>query len=127
MLDVDGYDRRFKIEDWPLWLKMLSRGYKLYSYPNVVTLYRKHGVNMSSNTIFMYEQRCEVLEDYRDLLEYNKYIEANNYKSFIAISGNDPVYVIKRMLTCKVSSIFDRLRLIFIVLLKSAVCYVRRF
>jgi len=50
LLSVGGYDERFKmIEDYPLWLKLLRNGHRLYFMDKVTVNYRQHS-NAANNT-----------------------------------------------------------------------------
>lgn len=49
MLDAGGYDLNNKIQDYPMELQVAHAGYTLNVIEDVVTLYRRHGSNMSLN------------------------------------------------------------------------------
>jgi glycosyltransferase involved in cell wall biosynthesis len=48
---INGYDERFRLlEDWPMWLKITSMGYKIYYLDKALVLYRFHENNLSQTT-----------------------------------------------------------------------------
>jgi GT2 family glycosyltransferase len=51
LLSVHGFDERFKLlEDWPLWIKITSAGYKIYHLEKALIFYRLHENNLSQTT-----------------------------------------------------------------------------
>jgi glycosyltransferase involved in cell wall biosynthesis len=48
---MNNYDERFRLlEDWPLWVKITSLGYKIFHLGKPLVYYRIHGNNLSQNT-----------------------------------------------------------------------------
>jgi glycosyltransferase involved in cell wall biosynthesis len=51
LLSVNGFDERFKLlEDWPLWVKITSAGYKIHYLDKPLVFYRIHENNLSMTT-----------------------------------------------------------------------------
>lgn len=75
---VGGYDETKKIEDLPLFLKITSLGYNLYSISDSLLLYRKHDLSTSNRADFMLQGILEVLSEYQDNRLYKKAV-SNSY------------------------------------------------
>lgn len=60
------YDPAIYIEDWYMWLKIAMNGYTLDDLGGIVSMYRRHGSNMSSNLTKMAVARRAVLNMYKD-------------------------------------------------------------
>lgn len=53
--EVGGYDERFgNLEDYPLYVKLLEKGHKCYSYNHLVVYQRVHDKNVFSNTVLLF-------------------------------------------------------------------------
>jgi alpha-1,3-rhamnosyltransferase len=63
---VGGFDESHFIEDWPLWLKLSSAGYAMWTLPERLVAYRLHGANMHKRLPEMVADRQAILEEYRD-------------------------------------------------------------
>lgn len=62
--EVGGYNENLWIEDWYMWLLLASKNYKLVTYPEVLTLYRRHESNMTNNLEKMHIGRMEILKEF---------------------------------------------------------------
>jgi len=60
-----GYDSRFSIEDFPLWLALTRGGDRILVSDVEACHYRQHGSNLHSRTDFMYGQILSILDSYR--------------------------------------------------------------
>lgn len=65
LIEVGGYPSNLYIEDWYMWLKLTERGYRLKIIPDVLVQYRQHDVNISKNTLEIYESRKLILARFR--------------------------------------------------------------
>jgi alpha-1,3-rhamnosyltransferase len=63
LIDVGGYDPKYKIEDHPMWLK-ISKKYKILYIDEDLVYYRDHENNMSKNVSFMIEENEKMLADW---------------------------------------------------------------
>jgi len=51
LLAVGGYDERLWIdEDWELWLRLAAAGFRFVRVPGLLTVYRKHGDSLTSDS-----------------------------------------------------------------------------
>lgn len=66
-----GFDERFFLEDYPLWLK-ISQKYKMGYIKQPLTFYRQHGNNVSKNMVQMIKEVETILLDYKDNQNYKK-------------------------------------------------------
>lgn len=72
LLSLGGYDERYRtIEDYPLWLKLLKNGHKLYFMDKVTVNYRRHS-NATNNTgiDYLINPGYFKLENFRKLHTY---------------------------------------------------------
>ena len=45
---LNGFDERFRLlDDWPMWVKITSKGYKIYHLDKATIFYRLHGNNLT--------------------------------------------------------------------------------
>ncbi|WP_148863381.1 glycosyltransferase [Marinobacter fonticola] len=63
--DVGGYPPGAYIEDWYMWLRLLSNGSRLDVIGETLVEYRKHGGGLSANIERMHVARNEILSGYR--------------------------------------------------------------
>lgn len=70
MIAVGGYDPLIRVQDFQMTLKIARAGYFIDILPEVVTLYRKHGVGLSSNYLDEYRYGLQVLDAYADHASY---------------------------------------------------------
>ena len=68
---LKGYKANIFFEDWYMWLKLSSRGYKLRSVKKIVAKYRVHETNMSKNILKMFNSRNIILMPYKNHPLYN--------------------------------------------------------
>ncbi|MEH6388836.1 MAG: glycosyltransferase [Pseudomonas profundi] len=66
-----GYDEDIKIEDWYMWLRLSKYG-RLEALNEVVSLYRQHGLNMSSSGGFMYMEGMKILSRFSSFAGYDR-------------------------------------------------------
>lgn len=116
--DVGGYNSAFYIEDWYMWLKLSEQG-TLNSLKEVMSLYRKHDNNSSSDVEKMHTSRMAILELFKNHSKYRKALknaswmytyekfglkENRNILYFIKMSQKYPVKT-TRLVFAKVSQI----------------------
>ena len=61
--EIGGYREHFEGEDWELWCRLLARGYRLHYVERPLTLYRRHGSNIS-NTQYVRKAVRNVLSEH---------------------------------------------------------------
>ncbi len=67
-----GFDERFFLEDYPLFLK-IAKDYKIgYLKEKPLSYYRLHGLNVSSNLLNMIYEVEKILLDYKNEIQYKK-------------------------------------------------------
>lgn len=79
--EVGGYDERFKIEDWPLWLKMSKKSPVKYIDEDLV-YYRDHATNTNKNSILMLKEQEYVLMDWKGDPVFKKAMSKYNLYTF---------------------------------------------
>lgn len=70
--NINGFNPKFIIEDWSIFLDLTKTGETIDYIGNVVSLYRQHDSNMSKNHTKMHDGRLSVAKHYADLLDYRK-------------------------------------------------------
>lgn len=83
-----GFDERFFLEDYPLWLK-IAKSYKVGYVNETLTYYRLHGSNASANLIKMVREVERILDDWKDEPEYNKAIKKWYLRWFYDLARTD--------------------------------------
>jgi len=78
---VGGYNQKFKIEDYPLWLALSHRFGNLPVLPDVFCYYRilSSDKNMHRNLTFIYTQVLDIIADYKEQPLYKSAV--NSWKS----------------------------------------------
>lgn len=72
VLNIQGYDEKFLIEDWPLWIKLSAAGHLFYPLNKIVAKYRIHPESFDQVRAYGY---------YRSILNiYNTYHDFFNGK-----------------------------------------------
>lgn len=66
LIEIGGFDPNVKIEDWDLLLRLTQTGKKVKCTPELLSAYRNHGDNMSSNMDFMCTEVLKVLDKYKE-------------------------------------------------------------
>jgi len=69
LLAVDGYDERYKLlEDWPLWIKLTSAGYKIHYLDKPLIFYRSHEDNLSqtNNNDYLYHPVNNIVINFKE-------------------------------------------------------------
>jgi len=81
---VGGYNQKFKIEDYPLWLALSNRFGNLPVLPDVFCYYRilPNGKNMHGNLTFIFTQAIEVVKEYKENKLYKKSVDNWNASWF---------------------------------------------
>jgi len=88
---IGGYNQKFKIEDYPLWLALSNKFGNLPVLPDVFCHYRilPGDKNMHRNLTFIFTQALEVVKEYKENKLYKK--AADNWNacwfSFLAYSN----------------------------------------
>ena len=72
VIEIGGFDPNVKIEDWDLLLRLTQSGRKIMCTPELLSAYRHHGENMSSNLDFMCTEVLKVLDKYKEHKLYKK-------------------------------------------------------
>jgi alpha-1,3-rhamnosyltransferase len=80
--EAGGFDERFFLEDYPLWLKITKR-YPIGYIKENLTFYRLHNSNVSSNIVKMIKEVERILEDWKEEPSY-KSVMAKNYLRWFA-------------------------------------------
>jgi glycosyltransferase involved in cell wall biosynthesis len=72
ILSVGGFDERFKfLEDYPLWLKITKKGYRLYFMDKVTVNYRRHSKAINNTGIpYLVNPNYFKSEDFRRIYTY---------------------------------------------------------
>jgi alpha-1,3-rhamnosyltransferase len=68
ILNLGGFDEKYSLlEDYPLWLKSTSFGYKLYGFDTITCMYRVHDTNVSirKQSILNIELENNILKFYK--------------------------------------------------------------
>lgn len=110
--EVGGYDSDIKIEDWYMWLKLSLVG-SLYAMEDIVSSYRRHSNNSSSQLTEMHSSRMHILKQYKNSKYYEKsikrlmwlnaseefyYNDKNKAVSYVKMLSYDPLRTINRTL-----------------------------
>lgn len=72
IISLGGFDPNVKIEDWDLLLRLTEAGKKILCIPELLSAYRFHGENTSSNLDFMCIEVLKVLDKYKEHKLYKK-------------------------------------------------------
>jgi alpha-1,3-rhamnosyltransferase len=86
--EAGGFDERFFLEDYPLWLK-ISQKYKIGFLLESLTYYRLHDNNVSNNLFKMIKEVEKILNDYNHLKEYKKSISKQYLRWFSDLLKTD--------------------------------------
>lgn len=81
LVEVGGYDERYKLEDLPLWLKMSKKAPAKYIDEDLI-YYRDHDSNVSKDRLFMIEEERRILMDWKDDPSFTKAIDKHNLYTF---------------------------------------------
>jgi glycosyltransferase involved in cell wall biosynthesis len=71
---VGGFDLDFKIEDYPMWLKLAYCGYRFHYRDELTSIYRVHNSGFSSSKKMLVD-----FEDFRAKLKFTKYFNNDFY------------------------------------------------
>jgi len=74
---VGGYNKKFKIEDYPLWLALSNKFGNLSVLPDVFCYYRilPDNKNMHKNFTFIFTQALDVVKEYKENPLYKKAVD----------------------------------------------------
>ncbi|HIP12698.1 MAG TPA: glycosyltransferase [Arcobacter sp.] len=114
---VNGFDERFFLEDYPLWLK-ISKKYQIGYIKDCLTYYRLHDSNVSGNIIKMIKETEKILKDWENEPEYQKSINKLYLRWFADLSKTDALSQTKEYMQKSFTSSFYKPRFI-----KSAIRY----
>lgn len=81
LLEVGGYDERFRLEDLPLWLK-ISKKYPVKYMDEDLIYYRDHATNVSKDIIFMIKEKERILLDWKSDPYYKIAMKKHNLYTF---------------------------------------------
>ncbi len=94
---VGGYNQKFRIEDYPLWLALSDKFGNLPVLPNVFCYYRilPNDKNMHRNLTFTFTQALEVVEEYKENSLYKKAVDNWNacWFSYLAYSNKKEAFL----------------------------------
>ncbi len=65
MKAVGGFQGCSTIQDWHMWLKLTEAGYPLKNVPDILVQYRYHDANISKNRRKMFEDRVQILSQFK--------------------------------------------------------------
>ncbi len=91
-----GWDQRYAVEDFPLWLKMLSGGYRIHYSKTPFSYYRLHGKNLHCNVSFMFSEVLKILGDYKSHPLYKRAVRAYKTIWFSELAYTDKPQALKR-------------------------------
>jgi alpha-1,3-rhamnosyltransferase len=97
-LSVGGYDRKLKIEDYDLWLRIASQ-YKIGYVNEVMYFYRIHNTNTSNNIMLMESEIKKIFYKWRELPLYSEALKKNEFLFFYYYSENNKVKSIQKLPT----------------------------
>lgn len=83
-----GFDDRFFLEDYPLWLK-IAKHHPIGYIKDCLTYYRLHAHNVSANLIRMIHEVEKILYDWKDEPEFSKSMNKLHYRWFCDLSKTD--------------------------------------
>ena len=83
--EFGGFDSRFFLEDYPLWLKITQK-YPVGHINKNLTFYRLHNNNVSSNIVKMVKEVERILEDYNEDSSYKNAMSKNYLRWFADLS-----------------------------------------
>ncbi len=63
---VGGFQGCRTIQDWHMWLKLTEAGYPLKNVPDILVQYRYHDANISKNRRKMFEDRIQILSEFKN-------------------------------------------------------------
>ena len=92
--EFGGFDERFFLEDYPLWLK-ISKKYKIGFLNELLTYYRLHASNVSGDLFKMVKEIEYILSDYKNEPSYKKAIKILYYRWFCDLSKHDNLEMTK--------------------------------
>lgn len=72
LVSIDGYDPKFKVEDFLVFLKITEKGGKLLLMKESLVNYRRHGDNLSAKHDTMWSSISGMLELYKDHPKYQE-------------------------------------------------------
>jgi glycosyltransferase involved in cell wall biosynthesis len=72
--EMGGFDLNFKIDDYPMWLKLASYGYGFHYREELTSIYRIHSTGFSSSKKMLVD-----FEDFRAKLRYTRRFDNNFY------------------------------------------------
>lgn len=113
--DIGGYNPKLYIEDWYMWLKLSEQG-TLDSIEDIMSLYRKHDNNSSSNVEKMNDSRVAILDPFKSHPRYSKALEnvswMYTYENFSLTENRNLIYFAKMGINYPAKTtklIFDKL------------------
>ncbi|MGL4604022.1 MAG: glycosyltransferase [Iodobacter sp.] len=87
--DVGWYNSSFVIEDLQMWLKLTSKGWLLFTCPDILGYYRRHGSNISSKTQLMIDDQKKIVSEYSDGKLLEMAIDRINLSHFSLLARSD--------------------------------------
>lgn len=130
ILNLGGYPKNIKMEDWYMWLKLTENGDLLRSVRSPVVKYRLHNTNTAKNYRLMHEQRLMILSEYSTHALYKKALSrAYLVSASQSSSFSDFFFTVEMLMKAKDEKISTRIKYfikaltpaIFIKLLKNII------
>lgn len=87
--EVSGYDEECAVEDWDVWLRITSLGYKIFRMPNILGFYRVHGGNTYSNIASTEPSLLRSASKFKDRPGYELAVKKIFLRSFSILSSTD--------------------------------------
>lgn len=97
LLDVGGYDERFKFEDYPLWLALSHRYGPLPVVPDVFCHYRETPAGMHHRLNFIYSQCLAAIALYKEEPLYPEAVRNWKANWFSALAYADKGEALRRL------------------------------
>lgn len=94
---VGGYDPRFSIEDFPLWLALTRGGDRILVSDVEACHYRQHGTNLHSRTDLMFAQILSIVESYGDHPLHAKAVRRWKAAWWSQLAQSDRAAALKRL------------------------------
>lgn len=109
--EAGGFDDRFFLEDYPLWLK-IAKNHPIGYMKDCLTYYRLHGNNVSGNLIKMIHEVEKILNDWKSEPEYSKSMNKLYYRWFCDLSKTDHKNETKKYMMKSLATSFFKPRFI---------------
>lgn len=92
---ITAFPDHIKIEDIWLYHKLLSKGFKLYTIPYLLTLYRVHSTNTHTKFKMMMHEKINILNEYQNCAYYKKAMSFIYLEHFSNFCSSDKIEAVK--------------------------------